>query len=149
VAPSPSRAQREDALRRATAVRRQRAQLKRDLKVGRCAIEEVLTDPPAFVQTAKVADLLLVLPKYGPVKVNKLLSRCRIAPSKTIGGARRTRRRAGSHPSARRPHRHPHDPDLRRRHRPTQSRRHRRPGAHSPPVGGLTSVLGEDVRFSV
>jgi hypothetical protein len=86
VAPSRSRAQREDALRRATAVRRQRAQLKRDLKAGRCAIEEVLTDPPAFVQTAKVADLLLVLPKYGPVKVNKLLSRCRIAPSKTIGG---------------------------------------------------------------
>jgi hypothetical protein len=86
VAPSRSRAQREDALRRATAVRRQRAQLKRDLKAGRCAIEEVLSDPPAFVQTAKVADLLLALPKYGPVKVNKLLSRCRIAPSKTIGG---------------------------------------------------------------
>jgi hypothetical protein len=38
------------------------------------------------MQTAKVADLLLALPKYGPVKVNKLLSRCRIAPSKTIGG---------------------------------------------------------------
>jgi hypothetical protein len=55
-------------------------------RTGRCAIEEVLSDPPAFVQTAKVADLLLVLPKYGPVKVNKLLSRCRIAPSKTIGG---------------------------------------------------------------
>lgn len=67
-------------------MRRQRAQLKRDLKTGRCAIEEVLSDPPAFVQTAKVADLLLALPKYGPVKVNKLLSRCRIAPSKTIGG---------------------------------------------------------------
>jgi hypothetical protein len=86
VAPSRSRAQREDALRRATAVRRQRAQLKRDLKSGRCAIEEVLSDPPAFVQTAKVADLLLAVPKYGPVKVNKLLSRCRIAPNKTIGG---------------------------------------------------------------
>jgi hypothetical protein len=85
VPPSRSRAQREDALRRATAVRRQRAQLKRDLKAGRCAIEEVLSDPPVFVQSAKVADLLLALPKYGPVKVNKLLSRCRIAPSKTIG----------------------------------------------------------------
>jgi hypothetical protein len=86
VAPSRSRAQREDALRRATAVRRQRAQLKRDLKAGRCAIEEVLSDPPPFVLTAKVADLLLAVPKHGPVKVNKLLSRCRIAPSKTIGG---------------------------------------------------------------
>jgi hypothetical protein len=45
-----------------------------------------LTDPPAFVLTAKVADLLLALPKYGPVKVNKLLGQCRIAPAKTIGG---------------------------------------------------------------
>jgi hypothetical protein len=86
VPPSRSRAQREDALRRATAVRRQRAQLKRDLKAGRCTIEELLSDSPAFVQTAKVADLLLAVPKYGPVKVNKLLSRCRITPSKTIGG---------------------------------------------------------------
>jgi hypothetical protein len=38
------------------------------------------------VLTAKVADLLLALPKYEPMKVNKLLSRCRIAPAKTIGG---------------------------------------------------------------
>jgi hypothetical protein len=67
-------------------VRRQREQLKRDLKASRCAIEEVLSDPPAFVLTAKVADLLLAQPKYGPVKVNKLLSHCGIAPAKTIGG---------------------------------------------------------------
>jgi hypothetical protein len=46
----------------------------------------VLIDPSACVPRAKVADLLLALPKYGPVKVNKLLGRCRIAPAKTIGG---------------------------------------------------------------
>jgi hypothetical protein len=34
----------------------------------------------------EVADLLLALPKYGPVKVNKVLGQCRIAPTKTIGG---------------------------------------------------------------
>ncbi len=84
--PSRSRAQREDALRRANVVRVQRAQLKRDLRAGRCSIRTVVLDPPAFVQTAKVADLLLVLPKYGPVKVDKLLRRCRIASSKTVGG---------------------------------------------------------------
>lgn len=67
-------------------MRRQRAQLKQDLKARRRTIDEVLSDPPAFVQTAKVADLLLAVPSYGPVKVNKLLARCRIAPSKTIGG---------------------------------------------------------------
>jgi hypothetical protein len=86
VPPPRSLAQRENALVRANGVRRQRAQLKRDLKAGTRAMEEVLADPPAFAQTAKVADLLLALPKYGPVKVNKLLARCRIAPSKTIGG---------------------------------------------------------------
>ncbi len=59
---------------------------------GRCAIDAVLTDPPAFVQTAKVADLLLAVPKYGPVKVNKLLGRCQIAPTKTIGGLSRRQR---------------------------------------------------------
>ena len=43
-------------------------------------------DPPEFVETAKVFDMLLAVPKYGRVKVNKILAHCRIAPSKTIGG---------------------------------------------------------------
>jgi hypothetical protein len=33
-----------------------------------------------------VFDLLLAVPKYGRVKVNKILSQCRISPSKTLGG---------------------------------------------------------------
>jgi len=73
-------------------VRSQRAQLKVDLKEGRCALAVVLADPPEFIHTAKVADLLLAVPKYGPVKVNKLLARCRIAPSKTIAGLSRRQR---------------------------------------------------------
>jgi hypothetical protein len=38
------------------------------------------------VQTAKVADLMLAVAEHGPVKVDKLLRRCRIAPAKTVGG---------------------------------------------------------------
>ncbi len=49
-------------------------------------IHELLLDPPDYVQTAKVFDLLLAVPKYGRVKVNKILSQCRISPSKTLGG---------------------------------------------------------------
>ena len=30
--------------------------------------------------------MLLAVPKYGRVKVNKILQQCRISPSKTIGG---------------------------------------------------------------
>lgn len=49
-------------------------------------IHELLLDPPDYLETAKVFDLLLAVPKYGRVKVNKILSTCRISPSKTIGG---------------------------------------------------------------
>ena len=48
--------------------------------------DELLLQPPEFVETAKVVDMLLAVPKYGRVKVNKVLVQCRISPSKTIGG---------------------------------------------------------------
>jgi len=85
-APERSLIQRLDALERANVVRTKRAQLKRDLKGGRRSIHELLMDPPDFVETAKVFDMLLAVPKYGRVKVNKVLTQCRISPSKTIGG---------------------------------------------------------------
>ena len=78
--------QRMEALQRANEIRTQRAQLKRDLKAGRQPIHELLLEPPKYLETAKVFDLLLAVPKYGRVKVNKILSQCRISPSKTIGG---------------------------------------------------------------
>ncbi|MEJ7717803.1 MAG: integration host factor, actinobacterial type [Thermoleophilaceae bacterium] len=86
VAPERSLAQRMDALQRANSIRTDRARLKRELKAGRVKINGLLLDPPDFIQTAKVSDLLLAVPKYGRVKVNRILSQCRISPSKTIGG---------------------------------------------------------------
>src|SRR5579859_454970 len=85
-APERSLVQRMEALQRANDVRSRRAQLKRDLKAGRQPIHELLLQPPEFLETAKVFDLLLAVPKYGRVKVNKILTSCRISPSKTIGG---------------------------------------------------------------
>ena len=82
-----------EALQRANGVRSQRAQLKRDLKAGRIKIHELLLAPPEFLATAKVFDLLLAVPKYGRVKVNKILMQCRISPSKTIGGLSERQRR--------------------------------------------------------
>jgi hypothetical protein len=84
--PERSLNQRMDALARANEIRIRRAQLKRDLKAGRHSIQALLADPPEYVETAKVFDMLLAVPKYGRVKVNKILAHCRIAPSKTIGG---------------------------------------------------------------
>ena len=86
VAPQRSLTQRMDALQRANDVRTRRAQLKRDLKAGRTQIQGLLLDPPEYLQTCKVFDLLHAVPKYGRVKVNRILTQCRISPSKTIGG---------------------------------------------------------------
>src|ERR671938_468926 len=85
-APERSLIQRMDALQRANQVRTRRAQLKKDLKAGRVSIHALLLDPPEYLLTAKVFDMLLAVPKYGRVKVNKILTQCRISPSKTIGG---------------------------------------------------------------
>ena len=85
-APERSLRQRMDALQRANEIRSRRAQLKRDLKAGRHSIHSLLLEPPEYVETAKVFDMLLAVPKYGRVKVNKILGQCRISPSKTIGG---------------------------------------------------------------
>ena len=85
-APERSLDQRMEALKRANNIRSQRAQLKRDLKAGKANIQTLLLDPPEYVQTAKVLDMLLAVPKYGRVKTNRILNQCRISPSKTIGG---------------------------------------------------------------
>jgi hypothetical protein len=85
-APERSLDQRMEALKRANSIRSKRAQLKKDLKAGRVNIHALLLDPPEYVQTAKVLDMLLAVPKYGRVKTNRILQQCRISPSKTIGG---------------------------------------------------------------
>jgi len=82
---APELVQRLDALERANAVREDRAKLKRDLKAGRTQITEVLREIPECVQTAKVTELLLVLPKFGRVRVDKVLARSRISPTARIG----------------------------------------------------------------
>src|SRR6202790_694867 len=85
-APERSLLQRMEALQRANNIRTRRAKLKRDLKAGRQPIDDLLLAPPEYLETAKVFDLLLAVPKYGRVKVNKILSQCKISPSKTVGG---------------------------------------------------------------
>src|SRR5437879_13067733 len=79
--PQRSLNQRMDALQRANEIRMRRAQLKRDLKSGRRSIHELLSEPPEYLETAKVFDMLLAVPKYGCVKANKILVTCRIVPS--------------------------------------------------------------------
>jgi hypothetical protein len=85
-APLRSLDQRMDALKRANDVRVKRAKLKKDLKDGHVRIETVLGAPPAYVETAKVIDILMAVPKFGRVKAARFLNTCRISQSKTVGG---------------------------------------------------------------
>lgn len=85
-APQRSLDQRMEALKRANDIRVRRAQLKKDLKDGSVQIEQVLRQPPPYVETAKVFDILMAVPKFGRVKAAKLLNQCRISQSKTVGG---------------------------------------------------------------
>ncbi len=87
--------QRMEALQRANEIRSQRAQLKRDLKAGwtPIAIAELLLEPPEYLETAKVYDLLLAMPKVGRVRVNKWLRNAGVSPSKTLSGLTARQRR--------------------------------------------------------
>jgi len=78
--------QRMEALKRANDIRVKRAQLKKDLKSGAVSIEVILAEPPEYVSTAKVFDMLMAVPKFGRVKAQRMLNQCRISQSKTVGG---------------------------------------------------------------
>jgi hypothetical protein len=85
-APLRSPDQRMEALKRANDIRVRRAQLKKDLKLGRSSIDDILRDPPDYVSTAKVFDILMAVPKFGRVKATRYLNQARISQSKTVGG---------------------------------------------------------------
>ena len=85
-APLRSLDQRMEALKRANDIRVKRARLKKDLKEGRVSIEQILRQPPEYVSTAKVFDMLMAVPKFGRVKAARFLNQCRISQSKTVGG---------------------------------------------------------------
>lgn len=85
-APDRTLIQRKEALQRANEIRTLRSTLKRDLKAGKVSIIDLLLEPPAYLYSAKVFDLLLATPTYGRVKTKQVLQRCRISASKTIGG---------------------------------------------------------------
>ena len=74
------------ALAEANRVRSLRAALKADLRAGRVSLASLLTSPPDFARSAKVATLLGATPQCGPVKAAKIMDRCRIAQSKTVAG---------------------------------------------------------------
>lgn len=78
-------AQALSALAKANEIRSRRAALKRDLKAGRVALEEVLANPPAYLVSMKIVDLLLATPKLRLAKANRLLVRSQISAIRPVG----------------------------------------------------------------
>lgn len=78
--------QRMSALAGANKIRTKRARLKRDIKAGKILPQALLVNPPEWMRTMYLADLLMAVPKYGRIKVNRILLHYRISQSKTIGG---------------------------------------------------------------
>jgi hypothetical protein len=84
--------QRMEALLKANSVRLARAKLKQDLKAKRVDIVALLADPPEWLLTARIYELLLAIPKLGRTKVGRLTILTRISPSTTMGGLTRRQR---------------------------------------------------------
>jgi hypothetical protein len=87
-APVPARtvAQRQRALSLANYTRVARKELKRELGRGTVRLSDVLRNPPDWLLTAPVHDLLMATPQIGEVRARKFLAAARISSAKRIGG---------------------------------------------------------------
>ena len=60
------------------------AKLKQDLREGTARLEQILVTGADYLASAEVFDLLVAVPKIGPVTAAHLLNLARINPSKTV-----------------------------------------------------------------
>lgn len=80
--------QRDNALRRANAVRTHRRLLKAAMAVGEVNADEVLAnrDDDPMIATMEVHDLLLAVPGFGPQRVRAAFRKAHIPPHTTVRG---------------------------------------------------------------
>ena len=72
-------------LDRAHDVRRRRARLRQDLRLGQAQPQVIVSRPPSWMETATVQWLLLASPAIGKVKANWLLDQLGISPTRELG----------------------------------------------------------------
>lgn len=94
--PSLSPEQRADALQKAAAARKSRAEVKERLKRGEVQLAEVISigDTDDVVGRMRVSAVLESLPGIGKVRAEKLMRDLRISDSRRIRGLGRNQRRA-------------------------------------------------------
>jgi hypothetical protein len=74
-----------DALRKANETRLLRMQLKRDIRAGRTSVPDYLLDPPEFIEAMAIDNLLDAIPRWGGVRIGKLLGPLGISTNRPIG----------------------------------------------------------------
>ncbi len=86
--PSLSPEQRQAALQKAAAARRQRAELKEKLKMGSISLRELLAqaDRDEIVAKMKVSAVLESLPGLGKVKAKRLMEEVGISETRRVQG---------------------------------------------------------------
>lgn len=91
MAPARSLEQRHRALERANGVRIARADEKRKLQLldqtaSRIAVAGLIMDPPEWLESMKVFDLLRSMRRWGKVRAWKLMREVDVSERKTVGG---------------------------------------------------------------
>lgn len=89
--------QRMEALQGANQIRMSRAALKQDILAGDVDLPGLLLNPPSFLLSMLVGDLLRAQYRWGDVRVGKMLAGCGISWRKTVGGITPRQRRALAH----------------------------------------------------
>jgi hypothetical protein len=77
--------QRREALEHSHRVRAWRVRLKHDVKTDPSLAIFQIKSPTPWAEAMRASDLVGALPYYGPVKTNKVLKRCGIPWTKSIG----------------------------------------------------------------
>jgi hypothetical protein len=78
--------QRADALKKAAAARKARAEIKAELKSGKLKLEDILARSDDTVGKMKVSAVLEALPGVGRVRATKLMEELDISTSRRVRG---------------------------------------------------------------
>ena len=82
----PRLAQRREALLKANLIRARRKELKADLRSGELTAGPLLADPPEWLETMNVRELLMAQRKIGRTKAHWMLRAAQVSPTATVGG---------------------------------------------------------------
>jgi len=78
--------QRKEGLEKALKLRRERAELKKNLKRGKISLKEVLETSGQTVERIKAKDILTSLPGVGKITAKKIMNEVKIAASRRVKG---------------------------------------------------------------